>query len=239
MEESVGDLASSVIGEIQEKERERLEAGFIPETSEIIDIEGHPYRHLFEKIQYTWKYEDKNALTQLRAASERAFIDLFASSLKVVDDLYAQARIYEVNDAGQVIVDHEGRYVWKRDEHGEYIEDWKQLNGQDIEACLLDLLKIKMETSRRVSTLFLEAVFAKYSFDDDWREAYEKPIQGTDGIRTSRANREARPSKYHGFFRYWIWYRTNEFQKEVVAFMRLLERIRGWRIQESDKWHNA
>lgn len=193
-----------------------------------------PYRSLYQKINFKWSVEDQAALSQLRVAVDQLVTREFDQALDAIDSFYLQVRIYETSEDGVVLLDHEGRPRWKKDSVGNYVENWDNLTGQDLEKSLFDLERVRFVTAQRVQELFLEAVFAKHVMSDDWHGAYEAVVQGTQADRTAKANRETREQKYHSFYRYYLWSRADSLQKEIVHLQRLMEKVIEWRIWRKD-----
>lgn len=226
------DPAADVIRAMQEDALKDLKDEFDPETEQVVEVKRN---RLFQKIDYRWRKEDKNALIQLRAAVDRLLADIFKEAMSTIDAIYESVRELEINEHGVVGQDIHGRSVFKKNNRGQFVENWSLLTGQDIEEALFRLSSVKMVASQRVSELFLEAVFAKYVYDDEWHDSYDKPLEGTINDRESYASRESRNSKYSAFFRYYAWVRSNEFLKEISQFMITLEKIRSWRIREMER----
>lgn len=224
-------MAGDRIQQIQNEIKDSLIGDFDPESEEVKEVIT-VYQQLYQKIRYDWRSEDKNALSQLRAAADKVLGYTFRDVVRILDNFYETFRVPELNSAGLPILDDKKRWVWKKNELGQYIEDFSQVNGQDIEKALFDLQRTKVEISQATSQLYLEAVFAHYVMKDEYHDKYESLLEGTVGDRTARANRETKESKYFSFFRYYLWQRASTFEKEITELMRLLERIRQWRIME-------
>lgn len=231
----MSDPASEIIQQMQNDTRKEIEAEFVPESESIMDEKWKAYRY-YEKIKPEWKQEDSQALTQLKAAAERTYSDIFSESFGIIDNLYESIRVPRVNEYGITQLDKKGRIVWELDDFNQPREDWSSLNGQDIEKTLIKIQQLKFIIAPRVKELFLETVFAKMSMQDDWHESYEKPLQGTNPVREAVANRNTRDGKYLYFFRYYVWTMVESFEKELTNTQRLLERIRSWRINENREW---
>lgn len=225
------DIAAEKIKEIQDEIYKTLsneaEAGS-EESAEVLNL----YKQLYQKIRYEWRPEDQHSLVQLRAAASTVIAHAFNNVATILDNFYETFRVIKKNSMGFPQLDQDDRWMWEKDEFGKYKEDFSLVNGQDIEKALFDLQKEKLNFSQLISELFLEAVFAHYSFKDEYSERYEALLEGTVGDRTARASRDTREAKYFAFFRYYLWQRASAFEKEVSELMRLLERIRQWRIME-------
>lgn len=211
------DLAADVVRRIQAEAAKDLEAGLIPTVDEAPE-EVHPQLALFKKIEFSWKEEDKQAISQLRAAADAVFEDLFRASIDALARFYDSIRVSDPNRYGRFL----------KTEAGAYVEDWSQLSGQDLIKAIFDLQREKVFISQKLSNLFLEASFAKQVSTDVYYEAYRKLMEGTVGDRTAYANQQSKVDRYAAFFRYWIWHSANAFQKEIDGTVRVLEKMAEW-----------
>jgi hypothetical protein len=190
---------------------------------------------LASKIEFRWRPDDAAILDQVRAAVDRAFLELYGDAITAIDMLYGELRVPVTNEEGVVEHDASGRVIWQKDSRNREIENWDQLTGQDLEKCLLDIAYIKLELAPQLNDLLLEAVFAKHVAEDAFADAYEKLVDDTIPARNAYASRESRVDKYHAFYRYYLYSHAEVFMKELNNFSRLLERIRYWRIDDGGK----
>lgn len=211
------DLAADVVRRIQEEAARDLAEGNVPTLDEAPE-EVHPRLTLFKKIEFSWREEDKNAISQLRAAAEAVFENLFTDSIAALDTFYGSIRVRDP--------DRRGRFLTT--ETGAYVEDWSQLSGQDLIKAIFDLQREKVYITQKLSNLFLEASFAKQVSTDVYYEAYRKLMEGTVGDRTAYANQQSKVDRYAAFFRYWIWHSASAFQKEIDGTVRVLEKMADW-----------
>ena len=183
-----------------------------------------------QKIRFTWRPEDRAVLDQIRGQAEITFAEIFNTAIELIDGFFASLWVPEVDGNGVMRRYADGRPVWKRGPDNKPVENWDQLTGQDIEQTLMDLQRVKLEIVPAVHQLLLEALYARHVASDIYDEAWGSVMEGTQGDRTARSNRESRTDRYHAYFRYVLWSTANVFLQEVTAFMRRLERIRGWQL---------
>ena len=224
-----GDRASQVASDLHDDHEKMLQDGGNT-LDQTVGMEDYR-RELFRRIQFKWRDSDALILTQIEEAAKVLLSECFDDAITVIDDFYHSLRLPEVNEHGIVRLNAKGRPIWKKDEHGKYIEDWDQLTGQDIEASLLQLQRVRLTLSQRVKELELEAVFAKHIHDDSWTDSYSSLLQGTIGDREARANKDSRLDKYHAFFRYYLWTLSDTLLKEIVNLQWLMKDIREWRVR--------
>lgn len=228
-----GDMARAVARQMQAQYLEKVaaEGGEVADQGPVMLADSNS---ILSKITFRWRSDEESQLVRIRAAADSVVTNMYRSAHHTIDDFYGQLRIAEQHpDTGMVVRDQAGRIVWQTDERGREVEDWSQLTGQDIEACLLNLERIKLGVAPRVNELLMEAVFAKHIFDDRFEEAYAELVEETIPGRKAYAARKTQQDKYHAFFCYYLWSTAKTVLAEIENFCRILERVRYWRIEES------
>lgn len=231
----IGDMAARAGQAEQNEQLKKIEDGQLELETTAAQVMREERRGIFSKITFEWSQADQLTLDQIRVAAEQGFAELFEGALFLVDQLYAELRVPEVNSYDQIKFDDKNRQIWKTDDYGNYIEDWNQLTGEDIEKCLFDLARVRMRVAPMVNNLMLEAMFAKRIYTDAKDEAHLSIIDGTIPDKEARSNRKSRKDNYHAFFRFWLWTQGDVFVKEMDNFQRILERTRDWRVRSQWK----
>lgn len=228
-QESLGDLAERIAQQITtEMSAPVQEAAAITEEAALLD--GNK---LFAKIKFSWSPEDRAILERIRIAGDAVFEQAFTDAITVMDDFYMTLRVPEQRDVGGnrvVVTGADNRPEWKRDELGHIIEDWEQLTGQDIEYTLASLERIRFVVAPEVNKLMLEAVYARHRAQDTFDDTWGSMMDGTQGDRHARSNRESRQDRYHAFFRFHVYSVAKTFLDEITNFTRLLENVRRWQV---------
>lgn len=234
-----GDLANQVAQQLQDAHV----AAALSDPEHFVAAEEPMIREtrksIFTKIDFKWRPYDAKQLDQIRVGVDHLFKDLFDEAFDVIDNLYAEMRVAQTNpETGVVLKDGSGRVIWQKDSSGRELEQWSQLTGQDIEKCLLDIARLKLELAPKLNDLLLEAVFAKHIADDAHQDKYAELVEETVAGRNAYASRHAREEKYFAFFKYYLYSHAEAFKREIDNFARVLERIRYFRVQDSedDRW---
>jgi hypothetical protein len=154
-------------------------------------------------------------------SANQHFRETCAAFIETIDGFFEQLWVPE-----KVLPD--GTTVWKTDTHGQPVEDWNQLTGQDIEQTLMNLQRIKLQVAPVIHELFLNALYARHVAADVTDDAWLSILDGTQGDRSAKSNRESRQDRYHAYFHYYVWSKAKVFLDEVNQFMRRLEKIRDW-----------
>ena len=222
-------MAESVARQLHNEHLEKIAAdgaAFVDEEPVMLATT----KSLFDKITFRWRSDERSQLDRIRASADSVVAHLFDEAKAEIDEFYAQLRVPQQNpETGMVQRDREGRIVWQTDDRGQPIERWSQMTGQDIEACLLGLARIKVSVASQVHELLMEAVFAKHLHDDQYQDAYAELVEETIPGRQAYAARKTRVDKYHAFFRYYLWSTANVLLAEIGNFSRVLERVGYWR----------
>lgn len=230
MSPSLGDFAESVATKLtMDSSAPVAEATTIAEDAAL-----QADNNLFTKIRFTWRPEDRAMRERIHVAAEAMFQEAMTEPIRLIDDFFMQLRVPEQHEVdGQMIVTRglDDRPVWKKDEHGHVIERWDQLTGQDIEYTLASLHRVRMMLAPQANELFLDALYARHVASDIYDDTWGSMMDGTQGDRSARANRESRPDRYAAYFRFYLYSVADTFLKEVSAFMKTLENIRYWQVR--------
>lgn len=225
----IGDLATQLSEELREEHEKAIgEDPALLRQDEDVMLESK--RSILARINFRWRPSDQLLLDRIRIAADGIFDELFSGTVKVLDNVYASVREIELNNYDIPRTDERGRPIWKRDERGNYIENWNNLDGSDIDRALFDLARIRLLAAPKVNELLMDALFAKRLYTDAKDDAFAEMIDGTIQDKTSSANRKVRQDNYHAFFRFVLWSQGDVFLKEIANLQRILERVRDQRI---------
>jgi hypothetical protein len=221
------------LGDLAEQVAAKAAADFsapVAEAQAVAEEAAITTTDLFAKIRFSWRPEDRAILDRIRIAADAAFEQANAEAIVVLDEFYAALRVPKQRD-GVVLRDAQGRVLWETDERGRPIERWSQLTGQDIEHTLAKLQRLKFVLAPQVDELLHEAVFARHVASDVYDDTWTSQMDGTQGDRSARGNRESRVDRYHAFFRYVIYSRAKTFLDEIINFEKLLTNVRYWQTR--------
>lgn len=190
-------------------------------------------RFLNEEMRYEFRRSEAGIVQRIEEAAEQMAADLFGWADNALDRFYESVRVPELNPAGTVATDANGRVVWKRDpDTGQFLEDWRRLDGMDVEAAIMDLQRVIVRASDEVARLHGRTAMAQAVKDDEYWEAYRAVIDGTVNDRTASAHRATRDSRYFYFYTYLLWNRANQRLEAVKAVKRDLEFMRSRLIKD-------
>jgi hypothetical protein len=178
-----------------------------PVPDQVVDIEKLQNGRFFEKVKFAWRHEDSEILDKIEGAAQ-----------DVTDAMFNGARL-EVATFYALLRDEDGR------------ENWSRLDVHEVEQIMMNLQRIKFNMAPEVNKLKNRAGYGKMVGDDIKDISWPKTMQGTQGDKQARANRESQADRYHAYFRYCIWSSADVLLKEVTDFVFRLRDIRNWQIQ--------
>ncbi len=94
-------------------------------------------------------------------------------------------------------------YESVRGEEGRY--DWSLLTGQDVDTLIFELQRTIASVERQTTKYFMRAQASFMSWDEEYWDAYRKPIEGTQNDRVAYARGKTRETRYFYLLQYWVW----------------------------------
>lgn len=95
---------------------------------------------------------------------------------------------------------------------------------KDLESKILMLSEQKIQIDLQVNSVKLDALFAKYSLDDDYHESYQK-CSGTNNLREAYAHTETVEKRYAYFFRYYIHTMCDGLSRDIDSLIKNLSSV--------------
>jgi hypothetical protein len=220
-----GDLAVQLAHEFQDKWLATLDADMLEKLDEVEDLAKEKRRSIFTRMDFRWRPADAQLLEQVRLSAKMTLNDLYQAAMRIQDEFYAEMRVPVLNAHGVPIIDSDGRQVWERDSHGNYVESLDQITGQDVEKAILDMGRVRFVVASLHAQLLSDAILARHLYDDRYQAGYESLVEGTQGDRNAKASRESRRDKYKAYFHWHLYQCSNVFLTEINSFIRLLDRM--------------
>lgn len=195
--------------------------------------ETETVRFLAEDMRFEFRKAEASIVHRIEEAAESLVRDLFGWADDALSRFYSSVRTPELSDSGTVVLDGNGQPIWKRDpDTGQYIEDWRRLDGMDVEAAIMDLQRVIVRASDEVTMLHGRTAMAQAVKDDEYWEAYRAVIDGTVNDRTASAYRATRDSRYFYFYTYLVWNRASQRLEAIKGVKRDLEFMRSRLIKD-------
>jgi hypothetical protein len=193
--------------------------------------------HDFMRKDFRWnpRPTEQGVIEQIEGSVGRFIQEQFDYADKALEHFYRQVRVVEttwVSGIEAPQTDENDNVVYRRDEFGDYEEDWTQLTGQDAEELIFRLQRVISTIGEQVTRLYMRAQFAYNVWDDEYWEAYRKPIDGTQNDRIAIARRETRDSRYFYMYQYWYWKSVHDKLQNVEKVKKDVERFVERRLRD-------
>ena len=186
---------------------------------------------LEHEIRYQPRRSEGKVIAEIERVADEVIEYLFADTERQIDEFYTLVRKVEMHDVGGGLLmpkfGEDGRPVWARDDDGNFIEDWRTLDGMDVERLIMALQRVIMEAGEEVERLRSRMLMAQAVKEDEWYEAYRSVLDGTVKDREAFANRNTRESRYYFFFAYWVWRRADQRLESYRSFKKDMEFMRS------------
>lgn len=191
---------------------------------------GLPDENFPEKLESVFKDFNKKDLYWEERPEERFILDKienrvdkfvdesFGSVESILSQFYTSARVILTVDPDS------GAPVYQSDPiTGEFVEDWRQLTGQEAETAIWRIQRILDSIERETARLYGRAQFSYYSWDEEFWEEYKKPIAGTQYDRIATARSKTRESRFFYFAQYCFYYQVNERMQTLKRLQKRIE----------------
>lgn len=161
----------------------------------------------FNKKELYWeeKPEERFILDKIESRVDEFIDEKFGIVEETLKHFYSSARVILTVDPDT------GSPIYQRDPlTNEYIEDWRQLTGQEAETAIWRIQRVLDQVERETARLYSRATFAYYSWDEEFWEEYKKPIAGSVNDRIASSRSKTRESRFFYFAQYVFYYQVNE-----------------------------
>lgn len=200
------------------------------------EIEEHFERHM----RYVPRKSEADVLRKLEDTVESLIENLFANSTAALERFYLSVRkpvLARDNESGEILAKRvNGKVEYEKDEFGQFIEDWKNIDGYELEGLILTLQKVIIDVDDTVSKLYGRAMMAERVAKDEYYEKYREPIDGTKDDRAAFATVATRDSKWFFIYQYLLWNRLQDKLNVLKETKKSLEffRQRATRTQQTN-----
>lgn len=182
------------------------------------------------RIAIEMEQEDKDDLDYIMNAIEQQIRSQYAQAFALESQLLAKVRVVAPPALG-------GGWVMNPD--GSYIEDWSKVTLSDMEQFINAASSETFFASQKVIDSYAEAVFAKYSYDDEFDEAYSRILTGTISDKTAKAKRKTQKSRWIALYKTLYYKKAKEIVDKLDAHVRRVERIYYEKQKENERSFRA
>lgn len=140
----------------------------------------------FSRMRIDWRKEDAQVLTKAQATVEEMVLANFRDAYLILNDLFERVREPDVDRiTGEILTDRYGWTLWRRNEFGDYIEDWSRLTRKEREDFLFRITTRLFDWEQRSTDAWAQAMYAKTMWEERFSIDYDAPVAGTIDDRTA------------------------------------------------------
>lgn len=178
------------------------------------------------KISVEWSEDERDAVEFIKANLEKRIYSDYQEAFILENNILSKVRTRLETPNG---------IVWATNPDGSVIEDWSRIDTKDLESFIQAASAEAFFASQRVIDGYAEAVFAKFTYDDAYDEAYSRILSGTIGDKTAKAKRETQRERWVALYRSLYYKKAKEVVDRLDAHVRRAERIYQERGKEADR----
>ena len=149
------------------------------------------------KLVVDWSGDDSRVLAHIRKLAQDTYLEIFGDTLDLLAEL--TDKIGEDGNMGLITT-------------------------KDLEGYIMKLSNEKINTSLQINAVKMDALFAKYSLDDDYHEAYMRG-KGTNNLREAEAHTETVEKRYAYFFRYYVHTMCDGLGRDIDSLIKNLNSV--------------
>lgn len=205
-------------------------------------------KHSFEmeeffrsKMRLTPRKAEGNIIRRIEDTVESLIDNLYSEADIALERFYSRVRVPVMvrNDEGDLVVKKiDGKPQYKKDEYGQYIEDWKTIDGYELEGVIFTLQRIIGEVGDEVAKLYARAVMADKTRNDEYYQAWRKVTDGLKDDKVAYALEQSQESRWFYVFNFLIWHRLNQKLENLKETKKSLEFFRTRSVQSNQTRYN-
>lgn len=178
----------------------------------------------FSRMRTDWRPDDQILMTKAKMAAEDRLLREFADAYRILNHIYDLVRTPDTDPrTGEVLKDLHGYTVWKKDEYGQFIEDWTKLNNTQRDTILFTISTRLFEWEQLAADAWGEAMFAKGQWEENFSIGFEAPMQGTVQDREAAGRIHSADERY---FAIQLTFYSRKAEALVRTMSRLADRLR-------------
>lgn len=182
------------------------------------------------RLSIEWEEEDRDAIDFIKKKIDEGIRREYAQVFAEEEHILQKVRI--PNPPGSVP-------GWQRNPDGSYMEDWSRLTVKDMEEFIQAGSSEVFFSAQKSVNNYAEAVFAKFTYDDAYDQAYSSQLSGTIGDKTARAKRRTQKERWLALFKSLYYKRSQEVVSNLESHVRRVERIYTERKKDAERAFRA
>lgn len=174
----------------------------------------------FSRMRTTWGADERIKMAEITRLVNEVIMSRFLDAYDLIDRIFTVVREPELRD-GELRLDGTGRPVWKLNEAGWPIENWKLLGDQQRDDFLWEITTHLFSWEQAAEQMWGDAMFAKGIWEESFALGFTSPIgRLTVDDRTQRGHLASMEHRYFAIFQSLISRRA----QGLVRSMRSIER---------------
>lgn len=174
------------------------------------DLETDFTKFLNSNIRMRARRGEGTIVAQLEQESEKIVKQIFGHADTALEIFYRKASVVDQST-------------------GEYHYNFAKLDAVDLEDAVLTIQREIYLGTDILAKLYSEVYLAWRVQEDEQRDAYSKPMDGTAGDRQSVAHRATRDQRYYFYYKFLIWKRL---QVKIEALKDILTTLTYYRSRQ-------
>lgn len=151
----------------------------------------------FARMRTEWRGEDAKVLAAAQNTVEEMVRENFRDAFLILNDLFERVREPDADRfTGEILRDRFGWTIWRRNEFGDYIEDWSRLTRKEREEFLFRITTRLFDWEQRAADAWAQAMYAKTMWEEKFSIDYDAPVAGTIEDRTAVGRKGAIEERY-------------------------------------------
>lgn len=183
---------------------------------------------LLQRVRIDWNPDQQVIIQRVHATVDRRIVESFSEAYAIMYEIYELVRTPQTDVNGNVICDHHGMPVWKKNPSGSYDEDWSNLTHRQRERFLFIISTRMFDWEQRAQEAWAEAMFAKGYWEQSFAEGFESlpSISATRPTVDDRTQRARRVSGEDYYFALVVTYFSRKADAIVRSLRGLEQRIK-------------
>lgn len=178
----------------------------------------------FSRMRTDWNPDDQIVLQRAKMAAEDRLLKEFPDAYRILAHIYDLVRQPETDPrTGEVLKDIHGWTVWKKDEYGNFIEDWNALGAKERDTLLFTISTRLFEWEQLSADAWGEAMFAKGQWEETFSIGFDAPMSGTVQDREAAGRIHSADERYFAIL---LTFYSRKAEALVRTMSRLADRLR-------------
>lgn len=173
------------------------------------------------RVALEWDEEDAEAIEFIKGEIEKLMAREFSQVRNSMERLMEKVRVpYPDGTPGYVT-----------DQDGVPLLDWDSMSYRELESFAIESKVVSYAVQSKLSDKYIDAVFAKFTYDDAYDKAYTSQLSGTIGDKTAKAKRRTMDERWRALFRSLYHKRAQAEIDKYESLSRTVDRIRADRVK--------